>query len=176
METFSEQGQDTFAFKHCPTPGTFLDIGGWEPIQCNNSYALERAGWRGVVMDIDDRWVSAYAGVRKSKFIVADATKTIDWSSFCTYHGLPTSLDYLSLDVDDQPNNLKSVEILRDMFVDALTFKAITVEHDAYRMGDLVRGPLRQIMKEWGYELAVADVSCRPPDPAWTFEDWFVKS
>jgi hypothetical protein len=173
MESYSEQGQDVFAFEHCATPGTFLDVGGWDPIKCNNSYALEKIGWRGMILDIDSRWVDQYKKLRKNPFLVEDAKKA-PWKSLFTFYDLPLHVDYLSLDVDDHENLLKSVDILINMFLAGLSFRAITVEHDAYRLGDLVREPVRRLLLANGYVLAKENISCHPGDPAWAFEDWFL--
>jgi hypothetical protein len=174
MEFYGEQGQDKFAYEHCSTPGTFLDVGCWEPVRCNNSFVLEKLAWRGLAIDVDPRWEDIYKKQRTTPFIKGDA-RTIDWKQICERFSLNPKIDYLSLDVDDQRESLRTVAILQDMIGAGLSFTVITVEHDAYRLGDLVREPVRRLLQANGYTLAVSNVSCRPPDPAWAFEDWFLK-
>lgn len=176
MQSFSEQGQDGFAFEHVnKQAGTFLDVGVYDPIKNNNTYGLEKIGWTGVLFDIDPQWENPCKTHRKSPFVLGSALD-IDWACLCQNFGLDSHIDYLSLDIDDtdyDPNS-KTIAALNHMIDAGLSFRAITVEHDAYRLGDQPRQGIRDLLKEHGYTLAVENVSCRPPDPNWAFEDWFL--
>jgi hypothetical protein len=49
-------------------------------------------------------------------------------------------------------------------------FKVITIEHDAYRYGNIYRDKEREILTALGYYLLCADVS----DHGFEFEDWWI--
>ena len=74
-------------------------------------------------------------------------------------------IDYLSLDIDDHYDT-----VLRKIMDAHHRFKIITIEHDAYRYGDLYRIKEREILTGEGYYLLCPDVSIggRP------FEDWWI--
>jgi hypothetical protein len=176
MLSLAEQGQDIFAFEQIQKlNGTFLDVGCWDPTRNNNTYALEQLGWRGLLIDIDSHWSSEVVRHRKSPFIEADATK-IEWQALCMDHQLGAHIDYLSLDVDDKDEEpiSKTLTVLKNIIGYGITFQAITVEHDAYRLGNEPRTSIRQFLLANGYRLFRENISCRPPDPNWAFEDWFV--
>ena len=176
MNSYSEQRQDVFAYEHVSKPlGTFLDVGCWNPVVNNNSYGLEQLGWRGVLIDIDDQWETLCKRERKNPFKCVDALK-VNWQDVCIANDLDSHIDYLSLDIDDHVTDpfSKTLEVLGRMISAGLSFRAITVEHDAYRLGNEPRASIRKFLAESGYQLHTADVSCHPGDPDWTFEDWFL--
>ena len=49
-------------------------------------------------------------------------------------------------------------------------FKVITIEHDAYRYGDLYRNSEREILAALGYYLLCPDVS----NDGYPYEDWWI--
>src|SRR5271165_5197371 len=103
--SYSQAGQDLFVYERLVKPtnnlsGTFLDIGCGMPSTISNSVALERLGWRGLLVDIDPERVALCRLERKNPVIEQDATK-IDWAGVCEAHGLSREIDYLSLDIDD---------------------------------------------------------------------------
>lgn len=170
MDSFSEQGQDIFAYTHvAKNKGTFLDVGCYDPIKNNNTFGLEQMGWTGILFDIDERWETPCKKLRSSPFILGDVLIT-DWSYSLLYY------DYLSLDVDDHDHEpvSKTLTVLQHILDAGLSFRAITVEHDAYRLGNEPRASIRKLLAEHGYTLFRENVSCRPPDPNWAFEDWFL--
>jgi hypothetical protein len=179
--SYSQSGQDVFAYFVCQTDnGTFLDIGASNPVAGNNSYGLECKGWSGITIDIGAEYAKKYVGVRKSPLTVMDMT-VMDWNDFIGKHPmLKDPVDYLSFDIDEA-----SLAVLRKLPFDQLRFRAMTVEHDAYRHGDRLRGEMRQILQKAGYELLASDVivyylweGC-PETVALKgylpFEDWYVK-
>jgi hypothetical protein len=179
--SYSQSGQDVFAYYTCATDsGTFLDIGAANPVAGNNSYGLECKGWSGLTIDVSPEYAPKYAGVRKVPLTVMDMTK-INWDDFIAQHPmLKNPVDYLSFDIDEA-----SLVVLRTLPFDKLCFRAITIEHDAYRRGDRFRGEMRQILQGAGYELLAADVivyylwkGCPESvalDGYLPFEDWYVK-
>lgn len=150
-KTYSQAGQDVFVRKLIPRIGTFLDIGCGD-YQYSNTLALEQDGWSGTLLDVGDG-----AGKDRLNPFIRDDAKTHKWD-------LPPMIDYLSLDVDES-----TLEALKNLPLKSTRFKVITIEHDAYRFGDTLRGPQRKILKELGYTLVCGDVSNPTP-----FEDWWV--
>ena len=162
----SEAGQDRFVFQLLVRPGnrldgSFLDIGACNPIRKSNTYALERLGWSGWLVERNWPLVELLSKQRTSTVVHADATK-VDWSF------LPISVDYLSLDVDRD-----TLAVLRTLPLTRVEFKIITIEHDAYayRDGNKLRGPEREALTAAGYCLICGNVAVVPGKP---FEDWWV--
>ena len=179
--SYSQAGQDMFAYTLCGTDsGTFLDIGACYPVSANNSYGLEQKGWTGITIDSCADYARHYTGVRKAPLCVVDMT-TIDWDRFIADNPmLQRTVDYLSLDID-----AATLQVLRTFPFDRLRFRVLTIEHDAYRLGDNVRREMRSILVRAGYELVAADVVVHhdweqcPEAVALNgylpFEDWYVR-
>lgn len=159
----SQAGQDIFAWVASgrKTDGTFLDVGSGHACVNSNTVALEHVGWTGSLFDITDYAEGSAIQLRKSKFYRLDAT-TINWPVIV---GDTKWIDYLSLDVD--PVTLSALENIPHHLI---RFGAITIEHDAYRFGDIQRTPMRDILSKLGYVLIASDVR----DQELEFEDWWV--
>ena len=173
--SYSQCGQDMFAYSVCATDkGTFLDIGACYATKSNNTYGLECKGWSGITIDYCGDYAAQYTGVRKAPLTVLDMT-AIDWDAFIAEHPmLQDTVDYMSFDIDEA-----SLQVLRKFPFDRLRFRALTVEHDAYRRGDAVRKEIRSILKNAGYDAIATDVMVRimwngRPE-AVAFEDWYVR-
>ena len=152
MRSYSQGGQDLFVHALIPrNDGTFIDIGCGEGPDLSNTFGLEELGWRGTCVD-----VIPPVG-RLSTVIAGDATKMIWHTS--------GRVDYLSLDIDNH-----SVFALQRLPLHRLSFNVITIEHDAYRFGDVLRVPERQILSDAGYVLLCKDVS----NMGQPWEDWWV--
>jgi hypothetical protein len=158
----SQASQDIFPQVVVPNGNTFLDIGSNAPTAYNNSYALEILGWNGKCFDIDD-YTNQYIQTRRAKFICADVT-TYDWNSILSeMNGI---VDYISFDVDE------ATRPAFDNFpFDTFHCKTLTIEHDAYRFGNLTRDHIRDTLTSYGYLLIFGNVVC---DGFGAFEDWFV--
>lgn len=181
--TRSQAGQDRFVYEllirgrraedGAPYRGTFLDIGSNDPNEINNTIALEELGWRGLLMDLDEKWAEPTRRGRKSPFVHADAA-TMDWTA--TLDKLPALgreplrnelIDYLSLDVDEA-----TLDALRNLLISGVRFRVATIEHDAYRFGEARKQALRALMLAHGYTLLAADVCLN--EHRVPFEDWYV--
>jgi hypothetical protein len=173
--SYSKSGQDMFAYSICGTDsGTFLDIGASYPTRSNNTYGLECKGWSGITIDNCADHAKDYVGVRKAPLTVLDMT-TINWDAFIADNPiLQNTVDYLSFDIDDA-----SLPVLRKFPFDRIKFRVMTVEHDAYRLGDPVRQEMRNILQDAGYDLVAADVRIMhmwlERAQAVAFEDWYVR-
>jgi hypothetical protein len=169
IRSSAEAGQDVFAYEaNHREVGTFVDIGCNHPTVHNNSYALELAGWNGICVDIEH---FDYSG-RKTPFIRGDATTVLPaLHKFIQLHR--GRITYLSLDTDDA-----CFDCL-ERLVPFYRFRAITIEHDVYRVGP---GPKQRIYEflttHLAYERAFEDVLApETPGQPWSnqpFEDWYL--
>jgi hypothetical protein len=143
--------------------GYYLEIGAGEPIHINNTYVLEKkCGWKGLSIDISNDLMSRWYAVRRNFLLSKDATQ-LDYSFIL--EGFPRVIDYLSLDIDGYYDT-----VLKKVMDSNHIFKIITIEHDAYRYGDIYRSKEREILTALGYDLLCADVS----SSGLTFEDWWI--
>lgn len=168
--TFASAGQDIFV-QHCSqsfqeAERTFLEIGCAHPFEGNNTAILERHGWRGVSIDLDQRLCEVFRSHRKSTVMCADALD-IDYSALLN-ENFPGAVGYLQIDIDPSHQSLACLSLIP---FDDFTFGCITFEHDAYRCGPEVRDESRRILQSHGYHLAVQDV--RLPGGG-SFEDWWI--
>jgi len=162
----SQAGQDLWAWEKLGKPncGIFLDIGCGHPQTINNTYALEKLGWAGWLVDIGAEPIKLCGEMRSARAICADATQ-IDWRAL----GLGEArVDYLSLDIDDW-----TLAALENLLRHGVSFRVATIEHDAYRLGDKLRIPERELLINAGYVLDRADVFASGY-PDFPFEDWWV--
>jgi FkbM family methyltransferase len=77
--TYSQDGEDVLAGVFLRKPhGTYVDVGGYHPIQYSNTYAFYRRGWNGVVIDANDSFAPLYRIFRpRDRFVsVGVGTKT----------------------------------------------------------------------------------------------------
>lgn len=170
LTSSAQAGQDTFAYEVTgrKKDGTFLDVGAFNLCVCNNSYALERIGWRGLLVDIhkDEENIPQ----RTSPLVVGDATK-LDWLPTMAIAGLSNHITYGSFDIDDATADLM------DFFpLEEIRFEVLTVEHDFYRMGEPSRKRIRERIEKFGYHRVCSDVKiCIPGyNIDGPFEDWWV--
>lgn len=169
MKLEGHASQDAFPryvlFKNSNSPKTFLDIGAYVPQDGNNTYTLEKEGWTGLAVDIRDLG-HLWKAQRTTPFLSADAI-TLDWNSVLSKHfGDTHVIDYLSFDVDDATR-----PTFKNFPFDNYTFRTITIEHDAYRVGNGLRDDLRSRLTSLGYVLICANVVMENHGP---FEDWWV--
>lgn len=167
LKSHSQCGQDLFVHALLPKlGGVFLDIGAWPFVDNSNSQALEQQmGWSGMMVDL----LRDGAEKRRAPFIQADATK-INWLAELKKFGLPSLIDYLSLDVDEY-----TTETLLGLPLDQLKFRVLTVEHDSYWLGPGPRDKNRATLKAAGYDLVCEDVLVDYPEGERNaFEDWWV--
>lgn len=143
--------------------GYYLEIGAGEPININNSNFFEKSrGWGGISVDISDTFSGPWSQLRNNPILIEDAL-TVDYRT--VLQNYPAAIDYLSLDVDGFYD-----AVLQLLPHDEHIFKVITIEHDAYRYGDLYRTNEREILSALGYHLLCANVSLQ----GCAFEDWWI--
>lgn len=161
----SQAGQDRFVHAIRPkSNGTFIDIGCCHPIELSNTFALEKIGWRGLLVDSDEDAVKLCKELRSSIVACGDA-RCLDWSLLASQLECSGLIDYASVDVDEHTH-----AALANLLESNLRFRVLTVEHDHYQRGDRLRTPNRLLMEAHRYELLCADVHSN----GCCFEDWFV--
>jgi hypothetical protein len=149
---YSGGQQDIFVLSVFGTDsqGTFVDIGCKEPINHSNTALLEKYGWKGIGIDINDYSMEWKYQRPNSKFIHSDALK-VDYKKVFEQNNMPNVITYLSLDLDGRGIAFQS---LKDVIETGYEFKILTIEHDAYSgntLSDTI--PQRKLLKEKGYVL-----------------------
>lgn len=172
MKYFSDDRQDEFVsnllkFKR---NGFYVDIGSGASVGSNNSYFFESLGWHGICIEKNPVFNSSYE-TRTCRYINEDALK-IDYEKIFEEEKFPLSIDYLSIDVDEQ-----STKVLDVLPLDRYRFKVITIEHDSHFYGDTYKIKQREILKANGYFLLCEDVlnqSGRNIGKEHEWEDWHI--
>lgn len=166
-----EVHQDAFVWEQChgKPNGTFLDLGCWEPVNSSNSYALEKRGWRGVLVDCDKKYTDMCRDHKRTSPIILACAEDLDWTAVCAKYGLGPIIDYLSLDVEG-PELL----LLQRFHAIGFSFHVITCEHNAHNgpKSVEVRDKQREFLFSQGYTLAIPDVQ---NSTGLVFEDWWTK-
>lgn len=182
FESRSKEGQDILVHKLFGyQKGLFLDIGCGKPVKGNNTYALERLGWSGLLFDWEEDPASFLK--RKATYFKVDVTSSefVDILS----RESPRDVDYISLDVEES-----SEAALKNILDNNIKFKVMTFEHNSHADRGSVRDSSRELLFEAGYKILFGDVRmmCRsdtligdgPRDEMrlirnWgTFEDWWI--
>ena len=163
MSPISQLGQEVFVLNQTnhKKEGTFVDIGGGHPELINNTLTLEKDyGWKGISLDIgppythecdkmsSEEYVDLWNSKRSTPIVLGDALK-IDFIKLFEDNSLPTTIDYLSLDLDPP---LITYECLKRIPFDKYKFNIITFETDYYRE-KTTREPSRELLSGYGYKL-----------------------
>lgn len=153
--------------------GTYLELGGGDPVTDSNSYLLEKEyAWRGITLEMNKNFESAWRTERSNPCLHQDAT-TLDYSELLAEHNLGTEIDFLQLDIDgtNKGQNNNSLRILESLDLNRLTFGFITFEHNLYLDPETPeRLRSREILQDHGYTLLISDVMHNDL----VFEDWWI--
>lgn len=172
-KNYSETYQDLMAISvhNGKRNGTYLEIGSCRPYGGNNTALLEETfDWRGVSVDIDERFVNEFNNARKNKAILHDGT-TLNYAQVLKAMDFPTDIDYLQLDCD--PPNI-TYDILLKIPFDKYRFGFITYEHDFYSNKNLpYRDWSRSYLIDKGYVPIASDVAVSW-DRTKSYEDWWI--
>ena len=157
--------------------GRYLEVGGHDPIDNNNTCLLHREfGWHGVTLELDPSHFPLWRDQRPdSTLLIADALAVDYAKALPMYFGEASGrLDYLQLDIDPSINTLA---VLKRLPLDSWRFSVITFETDAYTNDMRARDESRAILSAHGYVLVAKDVCVLfppvSPQPI-PFEDWWV--
>lgn len=170
---YSQTSQDLFALglNNYKKNGTWLDIGCSCPREANNTYLLEKYGWSGINIDIRE-FENLWAKERKTPFIPNNALD-IDYKSLLSQYYKTTTIDYLSLDIDDA-----SFKVLKMLPLDLYKFNFITIEHDIYdvypKNKDRKEEQKHYLINN-GYTLLIENLSYKD-SAIRPYEDWFVSA
>lgn len=168
-KNYSQAFQDLFVLTmlNGKRNGTYVEIGGSDPININNTYILEKIfGWTGVSFEIDEQIAKDYNTKRVNKCYCLDAT-TANYSKIFEENKLPQKMDYLQVDIEPAWQTLKS---LKQVDLDTYRFSVITFETDAYFGNQEVINESRKIFNDHGYQLVASNVR-NLGNP---FEDWYI--
>jgi FkbM family methyltransferase len=149
--------------------GTFLEIGGADPIKNNNTALLEKFfDWKGVSIEYDEKFIENYRNNRSAKLFHDNALE-IDYRNLLQENFKDNVIDYLQLDIEPARN---TYECMLKIPFDEYKFAVITYEHDYYvDVTKSYREKSREFLTSKGYVLVANDIS---PDGISNFEDWWV--
>jgi hypothetical protein len=169
MINYSQSNQDLFVLKMLNNKrnGFYLEIGGSDPIQINNTYLLEKDyDWKGVSIEIDTELSNKFNSIRKNLCHNTSAL-IFDYKREISKITSDTQIDYLSLDIEPAR---QSLECLKQLPHETYRFSVITFEHELYREGPEARDECRRFLSDLGYQIVVADVK-NQGNP---YEDWWI--
>ena len=171
LETYSDAYQDIFTLKILGNNKYYLDIGCSDGIANSNTFLLEKNGWTGILIDINQ--LDACLKNRPNSFIEhADMQTPFLLKNILKKYNAPKVIDYISLDVDKA-----NLDTLINFPLDEYRFKFLTFEHDIYAQGEHGRcdpwarkhyGEL--ILLKYGYIKLVDNIICNNLP----YEDWYV--
>ncbi len=163
----SQAYQDVFALKTAQH-NTYIEIGANDPVLYNNTYLLEKNGWKGISLELHQENSNQWIG-RKNKIYYADAI-FFDYLAALKENNLPTHIGYLSCDIEPPENTFAA---LKKVIEQGITFDCITFEHDIYRSEIDYNCIATKYLEDQGYKVAVTEVY--HPHPQYHFETWYVK-
>jgi hypothetical protein len=148
--------------------GTYVEIGSGDPFVSNNTALLERFGWTGISLEINEDLVDKFNAGRQNLVACGDATE-VDYDELFTEVGFTnTDFDYLQVDCEPASTTFAA---LKKIPHDKYRFAVITYEHDSYAEGNKVRDESREFLSELGYILIGSNISVDEFHP---YEDWWV--
>jgi len=151
----SQLGQDLFAHQSTKNK-TYIEIGASGPIKYNNTYELEKRGWKGFSIELNHNRVSQWDNLpeRKNKIYCADAI-TFDYLKVLKENNLTNRIGYLSCDIEPPANTFAA---LQRVIEQGIIFDCITFEHDKYQ-ADIDYDPIAtEYLESKGYKVAVSNV------------------
>ena len=151
--------------------GFCVDIGSCHSVISNNTFYFQDLGWTSLSVEIEPGYNSSYSTRNLGVHLNTNALE-VDYKQVFEENEFPTSIDYLSLDVDTV-----SLEVLKILPMNDYRFKVITIEHDGYLYDDKYRGAQREILNANGYKLLCSNVYVQQPGyegKEFPFEDWWV--
>lgn len=180
--TYSQAHQDIFVtslLQHKKN-GYFVEIGTNDPIECNNTYLLEKNyDFKGLLVEYESYYKNKYEQHRPNSIYIIDDARNINYKKVLDDNKFPKNIDYLQIDLDvDNKSTLDTLILLDNTVFDTYKFSTITFEHDYYRGNFFnTREISREIFKKRGYLLVFPDV-CTDQGCVGTgwqpFEDWYV--
>jgi hypothetical protein len=176
FNSFERQDEFIYYLFNAKKDGYYLDIAGNDPIRGSNTYIFDKMGWNGRAYDIVEVFKHMWErSDRKGKMFILDATTESLTNnlkeSFSENNGL---VDYVSLDVDVGgafDMNL-SAKVLPRILDSGIRFKAITIEHEAFKFGPSDRDYMRDLLLKQNYTLLFSNLLF--PNSSRNWEDWWI--
>lgn len=139
--------------------GNFIDIGCSIPNHCSNVVLLLNHKWSGLGFDlnpnIETEW-KEYENMHVYCLNVVDQWEQVSYK----IDEMPDVVDYLNIDVDGYPTQ----HVIERINLKNRKYRCITIEHDAYRFGDIYKTAQRNVLLNNGYEIVITTAA----------EDWYV--
>ena len=144
--------------------GFFVDVGSHHPFLHNNTYLMEKTfGWNGLSIEIDEYFYNLFCQERATTCINENAI-TFDFFKHFQENSFPTQIDYLNIDIDDNPR-FANLQALIQIPLSRYRFTVINIEHGC--LDDYTRKPMldsqRTILNSFGYVL----LQRKPADDIW---------
>jgi hypothetical protein len=155
MKYYSQLNQDIIVDRMMQQKvnGTFLDVGASYFDDMNNTYFFEKERlWRGVAVEIDERYNEGWKNRPHTFYINEDALK-VDYAKVLADNNMPDVIDYLSVDLEPPEVTYQAFcKIMETKYI----FNVITFEVD-YHRDTSTRDPARKMVEDKGYYL-VAEI------------------
>jgi FkbM family methyltransferase len=189
----SKQDEWVDSFFERKENGFFLDIGAYDGVELSNSYFFEKVRkWNGICVEgnisifnslLSNRTCKCVNGVISSKqekvlFKNAGLIGSINNSEgteittttlthILQENKTPSIIDYMSLDIEGH-----EYDALLGFPWTTHTIILLTVEHNAYSVGDVNKNKLYNLLSTQGYTRVKEDVE----DQGLKYEDWYIKT
>lgn len=137
--------------------GFYVEIGAGHYKEENHTYFLEKKyNWKGVSIDNSKHVVDDFNKNRNNVCLYGDAL-TFNWKSYFEENNVPKVIDYLSVDVDFEPNPWANLLAFLNLPVNEYRFNVISIEHGAAFKYELERlkSIQREILNNLGYFLII---------------------
>jgi hypothetical protein len=108
--------------------GYYVEVGAWHSKQGSTTFILEKDfNWSGVGLEIVKSRVDEYNLNRKNPCILHDGS-TFDYKKYFEENNFPKQIDYLQIDVDENPANISLLTLI-NMPLSTYRFSVIVFEH-----------------------------------------------
>jgi FkbM family methyltransferase len=195
MKSYNQAGQEVWVREilNNKNNGFFVDVGAYDGVESSNTYFLEKELlWDGLCIEANPNF---YANLIKNRSCKTTNKAVMPYSGFCVFNGIntypsqngsaynsvscdlldsiltlakcPSSIDYMSLDIEGHEYN-----VLASFPFSKWDVNLFTIEHNSYLVGPTQKNLIYHLMSSKGYTRVVEDVKC----PTGPYEDWYKKN
>lgn len=154
-ESWSQHTSLAYVLNDKKDNGYYVEIGAGHYKDGNHSYPLEtQHSWKGVSIDCSEYLVNQFNANRKNPCVLGDAL-TFDWDSYFKENDFPEEIDFLTIDIDFDPNKYNNLLALINLPILRKKFKFIAIEHaaDIFYQNEELRKAQRIVLSALGYSL-----------------------